>query len=203
MLGRRGFALESVGARICREAGGRVRTDMLVRDMDLDVPVTDNRRLEVVVDGLPLRGRAQLAVDTTLVCALHADGTPRRGAAASDGVALKAARRRKEATYPELVGPHSRAKLVVVAVEVGERWSSETRSFLSQLARARARQEVPLLRRRAEQAWRMRWGAMLACTAAKAVALSLLDLPHSYGADGKAPSTHEVVGDHRYAASGP
>ena len=80
---------------------------MLVRDMDLDVPVTDNRRLEVVVDGLPLRGGAQLAVDTTLVCALHADGTPRRGAAASDGVALK------------LVGSHSRAKLVVVAVKVG------------------------------------------------------------------------------------
>ena len=71
---------------------------MLVRDMDLDVPVTDNRRLEVVVDGFPLRGGA---VDTTLVCALHADDTPRRGAAASDGVALKA---------------HSRAKLVV---EVG------------------------------------------------------------------------------------
>ena len=30
------------------------------------------RRLEVVVDGLPLFGGAQLAVDTTLVCALHA-----------------------------------------------------------------------------------------------------------------------------------
>ena len=92
---------------------------MFVHDMDLDVPVTDNRRLKVVVDGLPLHGGAQLAVDTTLVCALHADGTPRRGAAASDGVALKAAWRRKEATYPELVGPHSRAKLVVVAMEVG------------------------------------------------------------------------------------
>ena len=65
---------------------------MLVRDMDLDVPVTDNRRLEVVVDGLPLRGGAQLAVDTTLVCALHADGTPRRGAAASDGVRKRPSR---------------------------------------------------------------------------------------------------------------
>ena len=85
MLGRRGFALESVAVRICREAGGRVRTNMLVRDMDLDVPVTDYRRLEVVVDGLPLRGGAQLAVDTTLVCALHVDGTPRRGSSAEKG----------------------------------------------------------------------------------------------------------------------
>ena len=86
-------------ARICREAEGRVRTDMFVRDMDLAVPgVPDSRRLEVVVDGLPLRGGAQLALDTTLVCALHADGTPRRHAAQSDGVALQAAKRKKVAT---------------------------------------------------------------------------------------------------------
>ena len=63
MLGRRGFGLESTAARICRE--GRVRTNVLVRDMDLPEPgVADARRLEVVV-GLPLRGGAQLAVDTT------------------------------------------------------------------------------------------------------------------------------------------
>ena len=56
MLVRRGYALESVAARICREAGGRVRTNMFVRDMDLDVPVNNGRRLEVVADGLPLHG---------------------------------------------------------------------------------------------------------------------------------------------------
>ena len=99
---------------------------MFVRDMDLAVPgVPDSRRLEVVVDGLPLRGGAQLALDTTLVCALHADGTPRRHAAQRDGVALQAAKRKKAATYPELVGPHSRAKLVVLAaVGLGRRGGS-------------------------------------------------------------------------------
>ena len=35
-------------------------------------------------------GKAQLAVDTTMVCALHRDGRPRRGAADHDGVALTA-----------------------------------------------------------------------------------------------------------------
>ena len=164
---------------------------MFVRDMDLAVPgVPDSRRLEVVVDGLPLRGGAQLALDTTLVCA-HA--------AQRDGVALQAAKRKKAATYPELVGPHSRAKLVVLAVEVGGRWSGETRGFLSQLARARAREEVPLLRRRAEQAWRLRWGAMLGCAAAKAVASSLLNLLDSHGGDGRTPASHEVDRDHRHA----
>ena len=54
------------------------------------------------------------------------------------GVALKAAKRKKVRTHPELVGPNSRAQLVVLAVEVGGRWSSDTRTFLSQLAKARA-----------------------------------------------------------------
>ena len=198
VLGRRGFALESVAARICREAGGRVRTNMLVRDMDLDVPIADARRLEVVVDGLPLQGGAQLAVDTTLVCALHADGRPRLGAAEHDGVALKVARRKKSTVYPELVGPHTRAKLVVLAAEVGGRWSEETRVF-SQLASARTRSELRLTRRRAEQAWRLRWGAIWACAVAKAVASSLLDLLDSHGGDGKTPTTHEVVSDNQHA----
>ena len=123
------------------------------------------------------------------MCALHEDGRPRRRAAELDGVALQAAERKKVTTFPELVGPRSRATLVVLAVEVGGRWSDQTRVFLSQLARARARQEIPLMRR----------GGLLACAAAKAVASSLLDFLHSHGADGKAPLSHEVVGDHRYA----
>ena len=57
-------------------------TNVLVRDMDLAAPdLTDSRRLEVAVDGLPLFGGCQLAVDTSLVCALHCDGSP-HGAAA-------------------------------------------------------------------------------------------------------------------------
>ena len=154
-------------ARICREACGRVCTNLTVRDTDMPAPdVHDGRRLEVVVDGLPLRGGSHLAIDTTMVCALHRDGTPRRRAAECDGVALKAARRKKEATYPELLGQRRRAQLVVIAVEVGGRWSPETRSFFSQLAGARARGERPLGGlRAAEQAWRMRWGAMFACPA--------------------------------------
>ena len=35
VLGRRGYALESAAARICREAGARVGTNIMVRDMDL------------------------------------------------------------------------------------------------------------------------------------------------------------------------
>ena len=55
------------------------------------------------------------------------------------------------------------------------------------------------MRRRTEQAWRMRWGGLLACAAAKAVASLLLDMLHSHGVDGKAPLSNEVEGDHRHA----
>ena len=68
--------------------------------------------------------------------------------------------------------------------------------------RSRARSEIPLTRKRAEQAWRMRWRGMLACTVARAVA-SLLGLTHSHGGDGNVPAAHEVDGDHRYAGLAP
>ena len=129
---------------MCREAGGRVATNTFMRDMGLAVPATDNRRLEVVVDGRPLFGGSQ--IDTTLVCAMHCDGSPHLGAAERDGVVLETARRRKERRYPELVGPRSRARLVVLTVEVGGRWSAETRSCLAHLAKAQSRQEVLLCR---------------------------------------------------------
>ena len=83
-------------ARICREAGGRwpVPTNVMVRDLDLAEPnVADTRRLEVVADGLPLFGGAQLAIDTTIVSTLHANGAARRFH--EDGAALEAARRVK------------------------------------------------------------------------------------------------------------
>ena len=200
VLGRRGFAVESVAARICREAGGRVTTNVMVRDMDLLRPeVHDTRRLEVVVDGLSLFGGVQLAVDTTVVSALHANGDARRNAARRDGMALEAARRRKERMYPELTARGGRARLVVLGVEVGGRWSTETRSFLSQLAHGRARSERLLMRKRVEQAWRLRWGSLLSCAVARAVAMSLLDLPGSRGADGIFPLSHDVERDFRLA----
>ena len=75
-------------ARVCREGGARVTTNMFVRGLDLDVPnaARDGRRLEVVVDGLPLFGGVQLAMDTTLVFPLHSNGLAWRGAGDRDGV---------------------------------------------------------------------------------------------------------------------
>ena len=109
---RRGWALQSVAARVCREAGARVWTNVFVRDMDLAIfDNLDGRRLEVVADGLPVHGGAQVAIDTTMVSPLHSNGVARRGASVKKGLALEAARKRKEMTYPELAGEGGRARL--------------------------------------------------------------------------------------------
>ena len=114
-------------------------TNVFLTDLDLAAfNVLDGRRLEVVADGLTLFRGAQLAIDTTMVSPLHRDGSARRRAAAVDGAALEAARRRKERTYPELAGDGGRGRLVVLAAEVGGRWSTQTAQFLSALAKARA-----------------------------------------------------------------
>ena len=92
-----GFAVESIGARICSEGGARVFTNVHARDLDILVPeMHDGRRIELIAEGLPLFGGAQLAVDTTLVSAPHCDGSARARSARVDGIALEAARRRKE-----------------------------------------------------------------------------------------------------------
>ena len=52
--------------------------------------------------------------------------------------ALVQARRRKQRCYPELSGAHGRARLVVLAADVGGRWSEEARAFVSHLASAQS-----------------------------------------------------------------
>ena len=97
-------------------------TNVIVRDLDLAEPnAADTRSLEIVADGLPLFGGTQLAIDTTTVSTLHANGAARR--VHEDGAALEATRRAKERRYPELVGRPGRARLVVLGVEVCGRWS--------------------------------------------------------------------------------
>ena len=178
VLGREG-SLWRVQLLGCAEKQGeRVATNLLVRDMDLAAPNAHDCRVAV---GLPLFGGVQLAVDTTLVSPVRGGGQPQRGASDRDGVALKRARRKKETTYPELVRLVSRARLVVL----GGRWSQEAWIFVQLLAQARARSEIPLTRRRMEQAWRLRWYSVISCAAARAFAASLLELRGGHGACGQ------------------
>ena len=91
-----------------------------------------------------------------------------------------------------------RARLVVVAGDIGGRWSEETRTFIGLLAKAKS-QEVPrVLQKRVELCWWFRWGSLLACASARFFAASLLDLHVSGGVDGSVPRWDEVVHDMRH-----
>ena len=74
--------------------------------------------LEVIANGLPLWGGAQLAVDTTLVSPRTAAGLPRRAGGHAAGAALLTARRAKERTYPELCRSN-RCRLTVLTLDWG------------------------------------------------------------------------------------
>ena len=78
LLKQRGAPLERAWARAFREAGGLVRDNALLRDTNLaGIQASDQRRLEIVVSGLPLARGIPLGVDVTMVSPLHSNGTSR------------------------------------------------------------------------------------------------------------------------------
>ena len=137
-LRSRPVAPERTLARICREAGANVRTNVMLRDMNITESALDERKVEVLASGLPLNHGAQLAIDITLRSALTTHGTASGSAARVDGAGFPEARRDKEAKDHELV-EGTRYLLVVVAIETGGRWSHEAVDFVESLASARSR----------------------------------------------------------------
>ena len=111
-----------------------------------------DRRIEVIADGLPLWGGAQLAVDTTLVSPLTRAGRLRMRGGQYRGTALRDARRNKERTYPEFLRDR-RCRLVVFGIEVGGRWSDRAATFLGRLAHTKGRQAPALLRHSSLTPW--------------------------------------------------
>ena len=124
--------------------------------------------------GLDLYGGLPVCGDATMVSPLHSDGHPWRGAAATNGLRLRAARRRKEMTYPELAAG-GQGRLVLLGCEVGGRWSPEALRLLARLAKERCRQAPRLLQRAARQAWHRRWLCQLSVAAQSALAASLAE----------------------------
>ena len=198
VLSTRALPLEHAVARVCREAGARVARNVRLADMNLDVPVADARRIEVVANGLPLWHGSQLAVDATIVSPLTRQGQAHPRADVQPGSAVDAAARRKRNnTYPEL-GHARRCRLVVVGTEVGGRFSTEVVQFLRLLARHRAAAVPRLLRPAAITAWVARWSGLLAVAAQRAFAASLLELPPAADlGDGPGPELHELLAEAR------
>ena len=116
---------------------------------------------------MPLIGGAQLAVDT------HRQHAPRKRRATSHHRGRSGPARSATAEGTDWLG----------ALVAPGLWCSRLRSVAggpkkrSSLVHAKARSEPSLLRKRVEQGWRLKWGSLFSCTATRAVAASLLELP--------------------------
>ena len=199
VLATRALPLEHAVARVCREAGARVARHVRLADMNLDVPVSDERRIEVVANVLPLWHGSQLALHATIVSPLTRRGEAHPRADVQPGCALTAAARRKRTqTYPELDRAR-RCRLVVVGVEVGGRFGTEAVQFLRLLAGHRAASVPAHLRPAAVASWVARWSGLLAVAAQRAYAATLLELPPAAElGEGPMPTLHEVLADARW-----
>ena len=183
-------------ARICREAGGRVRENVRLADMNVSVSSADNRRVEVLASGLPCRRGSQLAVDVTICSVVTRDGHARSQADWQDGASAGAARGDKEKAYPELARG-DRCLLVVAAIEAGGRLSRETCELLRDLAHARAQCAPRYLRKATAFAYIRRWSKMLSISVASAVAQSIVctkeELAAAPARSGQAPWQQDVL----------
>ena len=144
VLGRRGLALE-VAAQVCREGGGRVSTNVMLGIQTL-------HNLKWMAEDC-CGWFAKLLRRPTRNQHHHGVPSPQGRRASTPGVTLRRARRRKEQTHPELHGAGGRSRLVVLAAEVGRRWSNEAAQFLGELAAFKASTALEILRERVRGAW--------------------------------------------------
>ena len=112
----------------------------------------DARHIEVVATGLPVAHGLPVVVDATLISPLHADGSAWEGAARKPGASFARVRRSKSRVYPELENSQT-LSLVVAAMEVGGRMSSEGLDLLHAAAAGRSQSDPPVLRKQAARAW--------------------------------------------------
>ncbi|OLP83702.1 hypothetical protein AK812_SmicGene35526 [Symbiodinium microadriaticum] len=111
---------------------------------------------------------------------------------------IAAARRKRHQTYPELARAR-RCRLVVVGVETGGRFGTETVQLLRLLARHKASAVPAASRPAAITGWVARWSGLLAVAAQRAFAASLLELPPAAElGEGPEPELHELLAETRW-----
>eukprot|EP00439_Symbiodinium_sp_Y106_P029562 s2933_g3.t1 len=167
--------LEHTVARVCREAGARVARHVCLAKMNPDVPIADERRIEVVAKGLLLGHGSQLAVDATIVSPLtRHQGEAHPRADVQPGCAVTNAARHKR--HNNLATPDAAIWLPSGLKSVAGLAARpcSTCAFLQATG--------PLLSRaccclRAMTAWVTRESGLLAVAAQRAFAASLLEIP--------------------------
>ena len=167
-LRERASPTERTLARVCPEAGARVRFNTFLRDVNVNVAATDERRIEVLAQDFPCFGRPVGGRHHTAVRAVQS-WEPHPKTTDVDGAALVVAREDKERTYPELT-TLGRCRQVVVGW-----WSSEAVDFVRQLAFAKAREVPSFMQFSTALAWDRCWTRVLSTVCSLSFAASLVE----------------------------
>ena len=191
VLGRRGYPLETAAAKVCRDAGARVRLNTMVRDLDLLLgALLDNRRSSKTVCPCSTGHNSP----STLQWCQPSDATAQPEEGPSTPV--------EPPSFPREGGNNSP---IPSCLEMGVvqdwwcwprkwegRWSQEARQFLVALAQAKSREAPPPLQGSVKAAWLHRWSFVFACTAARSFALSFVD-GLAPGVNGPTPSVNDML----------
>ena len=127
--------------------------------------------MDIIVTGSFLT--RSLFCDARLRSPLKGNGEAHPRAAREDGAVLERAVRDKQTKYWDLE-ESSLADFVALVGEVGGRWHEDAVHWIRCLAKHKAKQQHPLLKRSAELAWTDRWWALVGATSQNALAASLL-----------------------------
>ena len=171
---RRANVLEKIWMQVFQEAGGTLVPNEKLRNMRIGVDQEDKRRVEFAVYNLKFG--PPLLCDVTQVSPLDQNGKPHPKCAVTAGAAFEVAEKRKANTYREAAQAAGRIVLVTLACEIGGRWSDTCIKWVGMLAKYKAHNEPPHLKRAVEFAWHSRWWSLLSVAAQRAFALSLIEV---------------------------
>ena len=116
----------------------------------------DNRRIDLLVTGLPLHNGRPLFCDVTVRLPLTETGEPHPKAATEAGAVLARAEKDKLKKYRD-VAASPLGELLVLGCETGGRWNHTAVNLVRKLARHKVQTVHPLLKRSAELAWSDKW----------------------------------------------
>ena len=78
-------------------------------------------------------------------------------------------------------------QLVTLACETGGRWSPTCVEFVQSLAKQKAKEAPPVMRRSAELGWTSRWWSLLSCAAQRSFIASITDVDTHFLQKSRAP----------------
>ena len=162
------------GARVAGQSGGAT----LVRRLCPEVSATCADHVDFVARGLPFGRGLPYAADCTLISVLHGDGTPWADADTTPGIRIRKAEERKANTEHPLLARSPHCHLLVLACEVGGRFSDTSIHFVQQLAWNKTRHiQNPTIRRLARATWMRRWWGILSVALHTSVARCVTEFP--------------------------